>query len=128
LTDHERRDIGSRLENWARVYRDTYRAGISPTAAFCDQLRREALGEVGSPERRRVDDIDAERIEHAMRTLETKHRLMMYWCYIKQAHPGEVCRSLHIAHRPATVFTTAFRAAQLAVEQATQPNNKFHDA
>ncbi|KQQ94981.1 hypothetical protein [Massilia sp. Leaf139] len=128
MTDYERRDIGSRLENWARVYRDTYRIGISATGAFCDQLRREALGEIGSPERRALDDADAEVIELAMRTLETKHRMMIWWCYIKQAHPGEVCRSLSIAHRPVTVFTTAFRAAQLAVEKAAEPRNTFHDA
>lgn len=116
----ERRDIGSRLENWARVYRDTTRAGISPTGAYCDQLRREALGEQPAPERRRVDEADAALIERSMRELETKHRLMLYWCYIRQVQPEVVCRKLSIAHRPATVFVNLFRQAQRAIETAAE--------
>jgi len=118
----ERRDIGSRLENWARVYRDTYRAGISPTGAYCDQLRREALGETPQVERRRVDDADAALLERGMRELETKHRMLLYWCYIKQADPNVVCRRLSIAHRPATVFVGVFRAAQRAIESIVEKN------
>lgn len=114
----ERRDIGSRLENWARVYRDTYRAGISPTGAFCDHLRREALGELPQAERRKVDEADARLIEVGMRELETKHRLLLYWCYIRQAMPEVVCRKVSIAHRPATVFVNLFRQAQAAIEAA----------
>lgn len=119
----ERRDIGSRLENWARVYRVTHRAGISPTAAFCDHLRREALGEGASPERRGPDEADASAIEAGMQHLATRDRLLLYWCYIQQAHPGEVCRKLAIAHRPATVFVNAFRDAQRAIEAIVERNN-----
>lgn len=118
----DRRDIGSRLENWARVYRDTYRAGISPTGAFCDHLRREALGEVPQAERRKVDEADARLIEVGMRELETKHRLLLYWCYIRQAQPEVVCRKVSIAHRPATVFVGVFRAAQRAIESVVEKN------
>jgi hypothetical protein len=120
----ERRDISSRLENWARVYRDTYRAGISPTGAYCDHLRREALGESASPERRKVDQEDADRIERAMRELETKHRMMLWWCYIKQADPNVVCRRMAIAHRPATVFVNLFRQAQAAIEAAAASKDR----
>lgn len=116
----DRRDISSRLENWARAYRDTYRAGISPTGAYCDHLRREALGEGASPERRKVDQEDADRIERGMRDLETKHRMMLWWCYIKQADPNVVCRRMAIAHRPATVFVGLFRAAQRAIEYVVE--------
>lgn len=114
----DRRDIGSRLENWARVFRDTTRVGISPTGAFCDQLRREAEGEQPAPERRKLDEADAALIERGMRELETKHRMMLYWCYIRQVQPEVVCRKLAIAHRPATVFINLFRQAQRAIEAA----------
>jgi hypothetical protein len=120
----ERRDIGSRLENWARVFRDTTRVGISPTAAFCDQLRREAMGEQPAPERRKLDEEDARRIEIGMRELETKHRMMLYWCYIRQAQPEVVCRKMAIAHRPATVFVSLFRQAQAAIQSVVDKNEE----
>jgi hypothetical protein len=123
----ERRDIGSRLENWARVFRDTTRAGISPTGAYCDQLRREALGEQPTPERRKLDEADAALIERGMRELETKHRMMLYWCYIRQADPNVVCRRMSIAHRPATVFVNLFRQAQRAIESIVENNRETSD-
>ena len=116
----ERRDIGSRLENWARVYRDHTRVGISPTGAYCDQLRREAEGEKPAPERRRLDEADAALIERGMRELETKHRMLLYWCYIRQADPNVVCRKMAIAHRPATVFVNLFRQAQGAIQNVVE--------
>jgi hypothetical protein len=123
----ERRDIGSRLENWARVYRDTTRVGISPTGAFCDQLRREAEGEKPATERRRLDEADAALIERGMRELETKHRMLLYWCYIRQADPNVVCRRMSIAHRPATVFVNLFRQAQRAIELIVENNTETWD-
>ena len=116
----ERRDIGSRLENWAKVFRDTTRVGISPTGAYCDQLRREAEGEKPAPERRKVDEVDAALIERGMRELETKHRMLLWWCYIKQAQPEVVCRKMAIAHRPATVFVNLFRDAQRAIQSVVE--------
>jgi hypothetical protein len=124
----ERRDIGSRLENWARVYHDNPRPGLSPTAAFCEQLRREAEGDRSSPERRKLDEDDAELIERGMRKIETRHRMLLWWCYIKQAHPGEVCRNMRIAHKPATVFVKAFRDAQDAIAKEVEPCNTFHSS
>lgn len=118
----ERRDIGSRLENWARVFRDTTRVGISPTGAYCDQLRREAEGEQSVPERRKMDEADAQLIERGMRELETKHRMLLYWCYIRQAQPEVVCRKMAIAHRPATVFVNLFRDAQRTIESIVEKN------
>jgi hypothetical protein len=120
----ERRDIGSRLENWARVYRDTTRVGISPTGAYCDQLRREAEGERPVPERRKLDEADAHLIERGMRELETKHRMLLYWCYIRQAQPEVVCRKMAIAHRPATVFVNLFRQAQGAIQSIVDKNEE----
>lgn len=124
----ERRDIGSRLENWARVYHDNPRPGLSPTAAFCEQLRREAEGDRSAPERRKLDEDDAVLIERGMRAIETKHRLMLWWCYIKQAHPGEVCRNMRIPYKPAAVFVRAFRDAQDAIAREVEPRHNFHDA
>jgi DNA-directed RNA polymerase specialized sigma24 family protein len=123
----EQRDIGWRLENWARIYRDTHRGGISATAAFCDQLRREKEGDTSPPERRRTDEEDAALIESCMQRIDRKHSRMLWWCYVKQAHPGEVCRAMSIPHRPATVFVAMFRAAQHAIETAVERDQKFHD-
>lgn len=120
----ERRDIGSRLENWARVFRDTTRVGISPTGAYCDQLRREAEGEKPAHERRQPDEADAQLIERGMRELETKHRMLLYWCYIRQAQPEVVCRKMAIAHRPATVFVNLFRQAQGAIQSVVDKNEE----
>jgi len=112
----QRRDIGSRLENWGRVYRPSRTIGVSATAAFCDQLEREANGEKPSAERRKVDEADAQVIEHAMRLLSHRDRQLLKLCYVDQAEPHVVCRKLSIAHRPATVFVGAFRRAQGAIE------------
>jgi hypothetical protein len=128
LTEYERRDIGARLENWARVYRPGRTIGVSATAAFCDQLKREALGEGATGERRKVDEVDAHAIEQAMRHLTPRDRLMLKLCYIEQREPHIVCRRLGIAHRPATVFVTAFRQAQAALEAALGSSENFHDA
>ena len=116
MTDHERRDIGARLENWARVYRPQRQIGVSPTGKFCDQLQREAEGEKPSGERRKVDQVDAEAIERAMRLLSHRDRLLLKLCYIDQDRPEAVCRKLSLAHRPMTIFVNAFRQAQGAVE------------
>jgi DNA-directed RNA polymerase specialized sigma24 family protein len=121
LTEFERCDIGARLENWARwATAGTRTIGVSPTGAFCDRLRREALGDDPSHgERRTIDEHDALRIERAMPKLETKHRLLLYWCYIKQARPEMVCSRMGIPSRPATVFVALFRQAQEAIEEIT---------
>ena len=116
MTDRRTYDIGARLENWARVSRTQRQIGVSPTAKFCDQLQREAEGEKPSGERRKVDQVDAEAIERAMRLLTWRDRKMLTLCYIEQKRPEAVCRVLGLAHRPATVFVEAFRRAQSAVE------------
>lgn len=118
----ERRDIGARLENWGRVYRPSRTIGVSTTGKFCDQLEREANGEKPTAERRKVDEVDAQAIEHAMRLLSRRDRLLLKLCYVDQAEPHVVCRKLSIAHRPATVFVNAFRAAQGAVEVIANKN------
>lgn len=118
----ERREIGARLENWARWATETDRdIGSSATAKMIDRAKREAgIVEPGTNERRAVDEADALRLELAMRHLTTQHRMLLWWCYIRQAQPEVVCRKMSIAHRPATVFIDLFRAAQAAVENCLQ--------
>ena len=122
----DQRDIGLRLENWSRWATAGSRTiGVSPTGAYCDRLRREALGdEPKQGDRRTVDEGDALLIERAMAKLETRTRMLLYWCYIKQAQPEVVCRKMSIAHRPATVFVEQFRQAQAAIETLLHPTGR----
>lgn len=93
----ERRDIGSRLENWARL--------------FC-QPRNDA-----APYDQRAFDVDdALLLDGAMTGLPTAQRCLLWWCYVRQEPAEKVCGRLGIAQRPATHFIDAFRAAQQAVE------------
>jgi hypothetical protein len=116
----DRREIGARLENWARWATECERdIGSSPTARMIDRAKREAgIVEDRTGERRDVDDHDALRLEQAMRHLTTQHRMLLWWCYIRQAQPEVVCRKMSIAHRPATLFVDLFRQAQAAVESS----------
>jgi hypothetical protein len=116
--DRRARDIGLRLENWARwATAPGQRIASSQTGAICDRLRRAEFGEEQvNGERRRVDEDDALMIERTMRHLSSQHRLLLWYCYIKQAQPGEVCRRMSIPHQPVTQFIEIFRAAQEAVE------------
>jgi hypothetical protein len=86
--------------------------------AFCDRLQREKEGDTSKApdDRRRIDEADALLFERAMRDLETKHRLLLYWCYIKQARPEMVCSRMGIPSKPATEFVRVFREAQAAIE------------
>lgn len=114
----ERRDIGSRLENWARWATSTGApSASSQTGAICERLRKAELGSAGgSDERRKIDEDDALLLELGMRKLKTFDRLLLWWCYIDQARPEVVCRKLSIPRHPATEFVRLFRAAQVAIE------------
>jgi DNA-directed RNA polymerase specialized sigma24 family protein len=93
----ERRDIGSRLENWARLF----------------QQHRGAGQQQG---RRAFDHADAQLLEQAMPALPTLQRSLLWWCYVKQETPDQVGRRLGIAMRPSVQFVDAFRAAQASVQ------------
>jgi hypothetical protein len=75
-------------------------------------------------DRRKVDEDDAQLLERRMRELEAQHRLLLWWCYLRQAGTNVVCRRLSITHKPATAFIDAFRKARAAtvavVEQQTR--------
>lgn len=130
----ERRDIGSRLENWARVYRDTYRPGVSGTSVFIDHVKRERLGEPPGRDRRSADAEDAAHVEAGMVRLklmglpQRRARELLIRCYIDGEHPGEVCREMRIPHRPRSAFVDAFRDAQDAIARELEPRHTFHDA
>jgi len=122
--DSERREIGSRLENWARwaTAAGYPTAAASQTGAICERLRKAEEGSAGaSEERRQIDEADALLLEVGMRELETFDRLLLWWCYIDQARPEVVCRKLSIPRHPATEFVRLFRSAQSNIEQVIQP-------
>lgn len=117
----DRRSIGLRLENWGRMVRPDRPRSISPTAAFCDRLKREAMGDCsGVDDRRSVDEADAWLLESCMRELSTQHRRMLWLCYVEMESPDAICRKLSIKHRPASNFLGAFYAAQGAIESLAQ--------
>jgi hypothetical protein len=124
----ERRDIGSRLENWARWNTTSDSRGpASQTGAVCERMRKAVQGSaVTSIERRAIDETDALLLERGMRELETKHRILLWWCYIRQAMPEVVCRKMSIAHRPATVFIDQFHQAQAAIESVVEKSMEKH--
>lgn len=115
----ETKDIGHRLENWARWA--TGRAGGGAdcmTGAICESMRKAALGNVwsGHNVRDEIDENDALLIERAICALPMKQLLLLHWCYVKNAPPHIVCRKLGIPQRPASVFVEQFREAQHAIE------------
>lgn len=116
----QRKDIGARLENWARwATARGSRGSDCMTGAICEGLRKAALGNVWSGHAGidPIDDSDAIRIELAMRQIPFQQRLLLDWCYIEQARPEVICRKLSIPLRPASEFVDRFRAAQQSIEQ-----------
>lgn len=125
----QKKDIGLRLENWARwATGPGIRIAASQTAAICDRLRRNAIGEApASGERRKIDEVDAVLIERNMQHLTTQHRLLLWYCYIKNAAPEVVCRRMSIPQQPATQFVAIFRAAQAGIESLIEKNKETSD-
>lgn len=120
----DRREIGGRLENWARYVTQTDRQiEVSPTGKMIERAKLAAgIVEERSGDRREIDENDALAIERTMRHLTAQHRDLLWWCYIRQAQPEVVCRKMSIAHRPATLFVDMFRQAQGAVESFVDKN------
>jgi hypothetical protein len=114
----ERRDIGLRLENWARWATARGRRGADcMTGAICDSMRRSALGDVwsGHEVSAGIDAKDASRIQMAMPRITVAQRVLLNWCYIEQARPEIVARKCGF---PVKEFVARFRDAQAAVEDA----------
>ena len=93
----DRRHIGSRLENWARLYH---------------QMR----GTEQPHDRRIFDQADAQLLERMMPALLTFQRCLLWWCYVKRETPEGACLMLGIANKPAVQFVAAFVLAQSAIE------------
>jgi hypothetical protein len=115
----ERRDIGSRLENWGRWARERAQAGISPTGVYCERLKKAALGDLGrgSDERRKVDEVDAKVMEDAILTLADWQVLLLKLCYVEGSPPEYVARKCRFKVRD---FTPIFRSTQRAAECAAE--------
>lgn len=115
----ERHDIGSRLENWGAWARERARGGISPTAAFCDRLKREAMGDLGggAGPGKQLDETDAEVIEDAILQLPQQQRRLLKLCYVDQSPPEYVARKCRF---PLRDFVSIFRSAQRAAECAAE--------
>jgi hypothetical protein len=114
----ERKDIGWRLENWARWATARGRRGADcMTGAICDSMRRSALGDVwsGIEVRAGIDAKDAARIQLAMPRVPIAQRVLLNWCYIEQARPEIVARKCSF---PVREFKERFYAAQAAIEDA----------
>jgi DNA-directed RNA polymerase specialized sigma24 family protein len=120
----ERKSIGDRLESWARwATARAARGADCMTGAICESLRKAALGNVwsGHDAQDDIDDIDAVDIERGMRKLPDHQRLLLWWCYIKQQHPGYVARKMSF---PVKEFVERFRAAQEAIEDIVDQGNR----
>jgi hypothetical protein len=120
-----KKSIGDRLENWARWATQLGRSGGADcmTGAICEALRKAALGDVWSghdiaPD---VQDRDAVAIERGMRFLPDDQRILLWWCYIKQQHPGYVARRMSFQVKE---FVERFRAAQEAIEDIVDGGNR----
>lgn len=129
MTNRRTYDIGARLENWSRWATQSERQiETSPTGKLIERAKLAAgIVEDNTNERRAIDEADAQLIERNMRLLEPKHRLMLTWCYIRQARPEVVCRKLAIAHRPATIFVDLFRQAQAKIEALANTDKQRSD-
>lgn len=113
----EKKDIGWRLENWARWCTAAGPRGADcMTGAICESMRRYAMGEEYSGQAvvDGVDSKDATRVQLAMPKIEFKQRLLLNWCYIEQARPEVVARKCSF---PVREFVSRFRAAQGAIEE-----------
>jgi len=92
----DRRNINSRLQNWARLY--------------------QRVRDVQQHDRRAFDQVDAQHIDAAMPGLPTLQRSLLWWCYVKLDTADGACLMLGLANKPAVQFIEAFQHAQAAIE------------
>lgn len=101
----ERRDIASRLENWARwcaTWGEFPRGGDSCiTAVICENMLRNSKNYVAPavPERRQIDEEDAKRIELGLRELTEVHREVLRLHYVYQRAWTNICHIVGIRAR-----------------------------
>jgi hypothetical protein len=121
----EKKDIGLRLENWARWCMSSggRTSADCMTGAICESLRKNSLGDVwsGHQVRDETNDSDAIAIERGMPSLSAAHRLLLWWCYIRQQAPGYISRKMSF---PVSEFVERFRDAQEAIEDIVDGGNR----
>lgn len=115
MSQHE--DIDSRLCNWANWCREYPRQGRSITGILCDRARRAALGNVwsGHEVRDPIDELDAQLIERAMRTLIKPKRDTLKLHYIEGARWQIICRRARV-RISREHFDMVMRQAREAIE------------
>lgn len=130
MTERRSHDIGMRLENWSMWARESRGdTEITPIGRMYEISRladniAAGIVESGTSGLRAIDEADAILLESNMRHLDTKQRLILYWCYINQAQPEVVCRKVSIPHRPISIFIEQFRQAQAAIESLVNTDKR----
>lgn len=121
------KSIHERLENWGRVYGGRAPTGpASMTGAICDRLRKAALG-VTISDRPELDEADALVIERARgKLLEFRHKEMLRWLYVRNAHPQFICRKLGLRPFPTTVFDAELGRATSALQKVLDSTQERH--
>ncbi|MGI4717223.1 MAG: hypothetical protein ACRYGO_07360 [Janthinobacterium lividum] len=115
----ERREMASRLENWARWTTAPMgsRVAASQTGAICDRLRRAAEGDQdNSQERRKLDEADALLIERNLWKLRGTQRSLLRMHYVNGWKWAVICRVLGRRVSKAT-FEILLVNAQEAIER-----------
>ena len=99
-------NIHERLWNWARACRE----GIKFSS--CGSMeKRYSSPQCWHPVEPtiKVDQLDAEQVEMAWRTLQLKHKMMLKWCYVYPVHP-------RVAERKAKVRPGSYEQARKLAE------------
>ncbi len=122
-----------RIINWARWARGgPSRPFGSMTGTICDNMRMAAMGSIstgGAGAGDRLDAEDAARVEQAWKRLTPMHRELLRWHYIRDAHPGIICRRLGIKPRPTSIFDIELARAEAALATAlTDVGTRYHAA
>lgn len=123
-----------RIYNWARWARGGApgRPSSSMTGLICDRMRIASQGSIitaGSAGGDRLDADDAALVERAWKRLDPMHRELLRWHYIRDAHPGIICRRLGIKPRPTSIFDIELARAEKALGAAlTDLVARYRDA
>lgn len=113
-----------RIFNWARWARGggpgSSARSLTATGSICDRMRVAAEGILAIPSSGgdRLDGEDAARVEQAWKRLAPMQRELLRWHYIREAHPGIICRRLGIKPRPTSIFDIELARAEKALGAA----------
>lgn len=120
------RDIGWRLENWARwVSDDGPRPGMCMVGRLVHRKEREEQPVATVCERRRTDEVDAVLIGRAMVRITIDQRRLLGLHYVDEQRDGFIAALLRF---PAPEFDRRMAIAQHAVEAAAAVLSKNSDS